>query len=127
MRFLTWHILLGLLGLLILSHVHAELWRCSYPDGSDLYTDRVKDPNTCEKYQPVADLGYVKAKSELPRTAYPQPAPEVRVPPASSKGFHRHPLELPFPPPDDSDFFEDTGFYDDHYPDYDSYYDLFIP
>jgi hypothetical protein len=37
----------------------AELWLCTQPDGSGLYTDQPGNMGSCEKYEPVSELVYM--------------------------------------------------------------------
>jgi hypothetical protein len=36
----------------------AELWVCTQPDGSSLYTDQPVSKSACERYEPVSELVY---------------------------------------------------------------------
>src|SRR2546427_5427470 len=42
---------------------HAELWRCHQADGSDVFTDKLTDPSTCQQYQAAADVTVVPSSS----------------------------------------------------------------
>jgi len=42
---------------------HAELWRCPQADGSDVFTDKLTDPSTCQKYKETADVNVVPSSS----------------------------------------------------------------
>jgi hypothetical protein len=34
----------------------ADMWRCTLPDGSEIYTNNPKDYQSCKSYQPIAEL-----------------------------------------------------------------------
>src|SRR5712691_1090300 len=42
---------------------HAELWRCTQADGSDVFTDKLTDPSTCQQYEAAADVNIVPSSS----------------------------------------------------------------
>jgi hypothetical protein len=42
---------------------HAELWRCHQADGSDVFTDKLTDPSTCQPYEAAADVTVVPSSS----------------------------------------------------------------
>jgi len=42
---------------------HAELWRCPQADGSDVLTDKLTDPSTCQQYEAEADFNVVPSSS----------------------------------------------------------------
>ncbi len=42
---------------------HAELWRCPQADGSDVFTDKLTDPSTCQQYEAAADVNVVPSSS----------------------------------------------------------------
>src|SRR3989442_357668 len=42
---------------------HAELWRCHQADGSDVFTDKLTDPSTCQQYKAAADVNVVPSSS----------------------------------------------------------------
>jgi len=106
-------------GLLIPSLSQADVWRCPRPDGTDLYTDRLKDPATCEKYELKTELGYASGPQRR------DPIPALRVPEESGQVE-----EFPYPEdrrhPTDQRFYrsEEEGYYDDTqtYDDYEDYY-----
>src|SRR2546427_10922428 len=53
-----------ILALLLLPlSAHAELWRCHQADGSDVFTDKLTDPSTCQQYQAAADVTVVPSSS----------------------------------------------------------------
>jgi len=51
----------------------AELWRCHQEDGTDVFTDQVQDPNTCQKYE--------TAPGNVMPTASPTTPPPEAAPP----------------------------------------------
>src|SRR6266849_1970691 len=57
----------------------AEIWRCLQPNGTDLFTNSVKDSATCQKYTSGSELGYTYGSREADPPA-PVAAP-VHVPP----------------------------------------------
>src|SRR5438132_1878418 len=76
--------LLGfILGLLSPTHGHAEVWRCHQTGGPDLFTDRLQDPRTCQKYELGADINFVPSSSTttLPGVVPSQPLPAAEPPP----------------------------------------------
>ncbi len=79
-----------ILALLLLSplQAHAEVWRCPQAEGPDLFTNWLKDPRTCQKYEESAAFNFVPSSSTttLPDVVPYQPMP-VAEPPA--------PLETP--------------------------------
>jgi len=42
---------------------HAELWRCPTADGSDVFTDKLTDPDMCQQYAAEADVNVVPSSS----------------------------------------------------------------
>src|SRR2546428_10778393 len=60
----------------------AEVWRCHQTEGPDLFTNWLKDPRTCQKYEGSAVLNFVPTSSTttLPDVVPYQPTP-VAVPP----------------------------------------------
>ena len=64
-----------LLGLLSPALGQAEVWRCPQPNGTDLFTNSVRDAATCQKYISSTELGYILSS----RKATP-PAPSVALP-----------------------------------------------
>src|SRR3989442_13146900 len=42
---------------------HAELWRCPQADGSDVFTDQLTDPSTCQPYAAAAAVNVVPSSS----------------------------------------------------------------
>lgn len=61
---LTATIIMSLI-LMLAAPTQAELWRCTQPGGPDLFTDKLRDPGTCDKYSPSADLSYVSGLPPL--------------------------------------------------------------
>jgi hypothetical protein len=53
----------------------AELWRCHQEDGSDVFTDQVQDPSTCQKYEtaPGNVMPTVSTTAPPPEAAPPRP------------------------------------------------------
>src|SRR5713101_7584232 len=53
----------------------AELWRCHQEDGSDVFTDTVQDPSTCQKYEtaPGNVMPTASTTTQPPETASPRP------------------------------------------------------
>ena len=58
-RFGTAILLILLLGLLSPALAQAEVWRCTQPDGTDLFTDRQQDLATCQKFETAASFNVV--------------------------------------------------------------------
>ena len=87
---------------------HADVWRCHQAGGPDLFTDRLKDPATCEKYLPQAELGYMarSSDSKAPMVTASQPIP----------------MEEPPAPPEtrreDAEPYTPTGYAQESYPSY---------
>jgi hypothetical protein len=112
-------ILLGLiLGLLLPALGQAEVWRCPQPDGTDLFTNSLKDPATCKKYTSGTELGYVYGAMEATPPA-PAMAPPVNVQPDQTEPQRQAPE--PSPPPG-----YEQEYYPYHYDDYPGVYGLFI-
>jgi hypothetical protein len=63
------------LGLLSPALGQAEVWRCPQSNGTDLFTNSVRDAATCQKYISSTELGYILSS----RKATP-PAPAVALP-----------------------------------------------
>ena len=74
-----------ILAMLLLSplQAHAEVWRCHQTEGPDLFTNWLKDPRTCQKYELGANFNVVPSSSTttLPDVVPYQPLP-VAEPPA---------------------------------------------
>src|SRR5207253_2516242 len=64
-------------------HAQAEIWRCHQAGGPDLFTNWLKDPRTCQKYEGSAVFNSVPSSSTttLPDVVPYQPMP-VAEPPA---------------------------------------------
>src|SRR5437899_11042386 len=64
-------------GLLSATHAQAEVWRCHQAGGPDLFTNWLKDPRTCQKYEGSADFNSVPSSSTttLPDVVPYQPMP----------------------------------------------------
>src|SRR5712692_1070741 len=84
-RIWTAMILSLIVGLLSPALGQAEVWRCDQPDGTVLFTNRLKDVATCKKYVSGTELGYVSSSME----ATPQ-APVV-VPPVNVTPYQTEP------------------------------------
>lgn len=113
-------IFLSLLGgLLLPSLSQADVWRCPRPDGTDLYTDRLKDPATCEKYELKTELGYASGpprRDPVPTIRVPEESGQVEAPPYPED--RRHPPGKPFYPSEEGGYYDDIQAYDD----YEEYY-----
>src|SRR2546425_2403365 len=70
-------------GLLSATDAQAEVWRCHQAGGPDLFTNWLKDPRTCQKYEGSAVFNFVPSSSTttLPDVVPYQPMP-VAEPPA---------------------------------------------
>ena len=70
-------------ALLSATHAQAEIWRCHQAGGPDLFTNWLKDPRTCRKYEGSAVFNSVPSSSTttLPDVVPYQPMP-VAEPPA---------------------------------------------
>jgi hypothetical protein len=103
-------ILLSLfLGLLGPTLTPAEVWRCTQPDGTYLFTNTLQDLATCQKYESTAAINVAPSPSTTggapvipmePPPAQPEPPPQA-PPPYPQSGY-------------------DQGYYT--YYDYPSYY-----
>jgi len=100
---------------------HAEVWRCSQTGGPDLFTDTLKDPRTCQKYEWGADINFVPSSSTttLPEVAPSQPLP-VAEPPAPPET--RREVTEPY-----TQTADEVEPYDYLYPYPDGYWIPFIP
>ena len=56
---------------------HAEVWRCHQAGGPDLFTNSLKDPLTCQKYELGADINFVPSSST---TTLPEVVPSQTMP-----------------------------------------------
>src|SRR5438876_10625450 len=78
-------------GLLSATHAQAEVWRCHQAGGPDLFTNWLKDPRTCQKYEGSADFNSVPSSSTTTvRDVVPyQPMPvaEPVAPPVSPRAL----------------------------------------
>src|SRR3989442_4104616 len=50
-------------GLLSATDAQAEVWRCHQAGGPDLFTNWLKDPRTCQKYEGSAVFNFVPSSS----------------------------------------------------------------
>jgi hypothetical protein len=108
----------GLL-LFIPNLVSADVWRCPRPDGTDLYTDRLKDPATCEKYELKTELGYASAPQQRdPIPALRVPEERIQLEEAPYPDDRRGPPDTRFYRSDEESYYDDTQAYDD----YEEYY-----
>ena len=100
----------------------AEVWRCTQPGGSVLFTNIQKDLATCQKYESGTELGYIYVSKEAPPPA-PDTAPPVREPPYQTEPRPQAPE--PYPPPGyDQESY--PYYYYPYYYDYPGVYWLFI-
>src|SRR2546428_13970778 len=83
-------------GLLSATHAQAEVWRCHQAGGPDLFTNWLKDPRTCQKYEGSAVFNFVPSSSTttLPDVDPYQPMPGAETPappetpPASTEAYN---------------------------------------
>src|SRR2546428_10993595 len=69
-------------GLLSATHAQAEVWRCHQAGGPDLFTNWLKDPRTCQKYEGSAVFNLVPSSSTttLPDVVSYPPLPVADTP-----------------------------------------------
>lgn len=99
-------------GLVMAPLADADLWRCVRPDGSELYTDRLRDSASCQKYEPTANLGYVSGRAS---SSYSPPPVVQRLPPPKEVSsledrVRRSPRDAYYPATDDSDYFDHSYY-----------------
>jgi len=108
----------SILGVLSPALGQAEVWRCPQPDGTDLFTNSLKDPATCQKYTSGTELGYVYGSREATPPTPPMPPP-VNVPSYQTEPQPQAPE--PSPPPG-----YDQAYYPYYYEDYPGVYGFFL-
>jgi len=112
-----------ILAMLLLSplQARAEVWRCHQTGGPDLFTNWLKDPRTCQKYEEDATVSFVpsSATTTLLDVVPYQPMP-VAEPPAQPETPRE--VTAPYTPTDG-----EGEPYDYLYPYLDDYWIPFIP
>jgi hypothetical protein len=105
-RFGTTILLSVLAGLLSPALAHAEIWRCTQPDGTYLFTNSLQDLATCQKYESAAEINVAPS---FPATGG---SPVVPMEP---------PAVQPEPPPQAPPPYPQSGYDPDYYPYYYDY------
>src|SRR5438094_4435401 len=91
--------------------LHAEVWRCTQENGTDLFTNSPSDTSKCETFVPNTDLITVPSSPAPAPSANTQESPTIPVPYA----YHG-----PTPPE------YDVPYYPDYYYSY-PYYPYYVP
>ena len=91
--------------------LHAEVWRCTQENGTDLFTNSRSDTSKCEKFVPTTDLITAPSPAPPPGANITQESPTIPVP-------YAH--DGPTPPEYDVPY--DLGYYYS-YP----YYPFYVP
>ncbi len=93
-RFGTAILLILFLGLLSPALAQTEVWRCTQPDGTDLFTNTPQDLAKCQKYVSGTELGFVSGVQEATPPAL-DTAPPVSEPPAQTEAPPQAPPPYP--------------------------------
>ena len=91
--------------------LHAEVWRCTQENGTDLFTNSPSDTSKCETFVPNTDLITVPSSPAPAPSANTQESPTIPVPYAYNG---------PTPPE------YDVPYYPDYYYSY-PYYPYYVP
>ena len=95
--------------------LHAEVWRCTQENGTDLFTNSPADTSKCEKFVPTTDLITVPSSPASPPSAnITQESPTIPVP-------YAH--DGPTPPEYDVPYYPDYYYSYPYYP----YYPYYVP
>jgi len=95
--------------------LHAEVWRCTQENGTDLFTNSPSDTSKCEKFVPTTDLITVPSSPASPPSAnITQESPTIPVP-------YAH--DGPTPPEYDVPYYPDYYYSYPYYP----YYPYYVP
>jgi len=94
------------------SLLHAEVWRCTQENGTDLFTNSPSDTSKCEKFVPTTDLITAPSPAQPPSANITQESPTIPVP-------YAH--DGPTPPEYDVPYYPDYYYSYPYYP-YSPYY-----